>query len=81
MNFAIILADGNGSRIKNSIIPKSFIEIDSKPIVIHTFEKFMYNPNINQIIIVCHQDWMEYLNQTLNKFSYNLTNLHIVPVE
>lgn len=56
MNFAIILAAGNGSRIKNSIIPKPFIEIDSKPIVIHTFEKFMYNPNINQIIIVCHQD-------------------------
>lgn len=56
MNIAIILASGSGTRVRNSRIPKQFIEINDKPIVVHTLEKFINNQNIDQIIIVCNYD-------------------------
>lgn len=77
MNIAIILAAGSGTRIKQSKIPKQFIEIDKKPIVIYTFEKFMNNENIDEIIIVCHPDWIEYLNQAMDRFKYSTNYTHI----
>ena len=51
MNYAIILAGGVGSRM-NAPIPKQFLVIGNKPILIHTIEEFKKNSNIDYIIVV-----------------------------
>ncbi|MGI8469403.1 MAG: 2-C-methyl-D-erythritol 4-phosphate cytidylyltransferase [Pyrinomonadaceae bacterium] len=51
MNFAIIAAAGNGTRF-GAKTPKQFLEINRKPIIIHTLERFENCPKIDQIILV-----------------------------
>ena len=40
MVFAIVLAGGKGSRMGNTDMPKQFMKLGSKPILVHTVEKF-----------------------------------------
>ncbi len=51
MNTAIIVAAGSGKRF-GSKTPKQFLEINGKPLVIHTLERFQACPSIDQIILV-----------------------------
>ena len=50
MNIAIIFAGGVGQRM-GSNVPKQFLEVYGKPIIIHTLEKFQYNKNIDLIYV------------------------------
>ena len=77
MNIVIILASGSGSRIKQSKIPKQFIEISNKPIVIHTMERFLFSKNIDKIIISCHPEWIDYLSKYVED-NYSDDNIVIV---
>lgn len=70
MNIAIILAGGSGTRM-GSDIPKQFIDIYGKPLIIHTLESFDANLNIDEIAIVCKQDWMEDLTIWIRKYGIN----------
>lgn len=65
----IILAGGVGSRLK-SAIPKQFIEIDGCPIIVHTIKNFEDNPNIDNIIVVCLENWIEYTKKTVEKYKF-----------
>lgn len=56
MNIAIILAGGIGSRMKQNI-PKQFIHIFDKPILIYTLENFQNHPLIDEIEVVCIDGW------------------------
>lgn len=58
MVVAIILAGGVGSRLGKGI-PKQFVEVQGKPILVHTLEKFQNNNNIDAIEIVSHKDYIE----------------------
>jgi len=50
--FALIVAGGSGNRM-NSAIPKQFINIAGKPILIHTIEKFLnYSQNIKIVLVI-----------------------------
>lgn len=53
---AIIAAAGRGERLGGPI-PKQFLEIDNKPILAHTLEKFCQSELVDRIIIVVPQDW------------------------
>ena len=55
MNIAIILAGGSGTRM-GSDIPKQFIDIYGKPMIIHTLESFDVNPEIDKIMVVCKSE-------------------------
>ena len=68
MIVAGIVAGGVGSRMGNSSIPKQFMEIGDKPIIIHTIEKFMVSPMIDEIVIGVHPDWVEYMEDLLEKY-------------
>ena len=62
----IIVAGGSGKRIKGDI-PKQFIEVNSKPLIIYTIEKFFaYNPSI-QMCIVVHKDYLQHMNDLCKK--------------
>lgn len=75
MNVAIIKAGGVGSRM-NKGIPKQFIIVDDKPLIIHTLEKFQNHPNIDDIIVVCIKGWEDNLKKYAQKF--NITKLKAV---
>lgn len=51
MNFAIIVAAGNGTRF-GAGVPKQFLEIGGKPVIVHALEKFENCAEIDEIILV-----------------------------
>lgn len=56
MNIAIIIAGGSGGRMGQDI-PKQFINVYDKPILIYTLEGFQRNPQIDLIEVVCIEGW------------------------
>ena len=58
MIYAGILAGGIGSRMGNVPLPKQFLDIDNKPILIHTIEKFILVSEFNEIIIATPAQWI-----------------------
>lgn len=76
-DIAIIIAGGVGSRMGQDI-PKQFINVYDKPIVIYTMECFQKHPEIDAIIVVCLEGWQEILKAYAKQF--NITKLvSIVP--
>lgn len=68
MNIAVIFAGGVGSRMRSKDRPKQFLEIHNKPIIVHTIEYFQNNSNIDAIVVVCVEDWIEYFNSLVEKY-------------
>ena len=58
MNSAIIVAGGRGSRF-SSDIPKQFIEVLGKPVIVHTLERFERCPDVEEIILVLPQEFID----------------------
>ena len=63
----IIVAGGTGSRMQ-STMPKQFIEIKGKPIIIHTIEKFIEFDEFINIIVCVHKDYMSDANFILAEY-------------
>ena len=57
---AIIIAGGRGLRMKQDI-PKQFINLYGKPVIIYTLEVFENHPEIDNILVVCIDGWHETL--------------------
>lgn len=68
MNYALILAGGVGQRMRNSGMPKQFLKVFNKPIIIYTLEKFHECQNIEKIVIACNPSWIEYMSNLINKY-------------
>lgn len=67
-NIAIIFAGGVGSRMKNANKPKQFLELDGKPIIIHTIERFETCSMIDAISIACKEEYIDYMKKLLLSF-------------
>lgn len=72
MNVAIIIAGGVGSRMKMDI-PKQFIHIYDKPVIIYTLEGFQRHPEIDAIEVVCLDGWEDTLRDYAQQ--YGITKL------
>lgn len=68
MNYALIFAGGVGSRM-GSAIPKQFLKVDDKPIIIHVIEKFAYHPEIDGIVIVCKEEYIENCQKYIREYN------------
>lgn len=77
MIYAEILAGGKGTRMGNTDMPKQFLMLGTKPIIIHTIEQFMINIRVSKIIVCCPKDWITYMNDLLDKFIPN-SNIDVV---
>lgn len=66
-NIAIIFAGGVGSRMGSSI-PKQFMKVYGKEIIIHTLERFQYNENIDLIYVGCIKEYIGELEQLVQKY-------------
>ena len=69
MNYALIFAGGVGSRMNSKAIPKQFLEIHGKPIIVHTIEHFEEHQQIDAICVVIVKEWLEYMKSLVEKFS------------
>lgn len=66
-NIALIFAGGVGNRMHNGSLPKQFLELDGKAIIIYTLEKFENCSEITDIVVVCVSGWEDYLKKLIKK--------------
>lgn len=72
MNIAVIIAGGSGHRMGQDI-PKQFINVYDKPVLIYTLEGFQKHPQIDAIEVVCIDGWHDVLRAYAKQF--NITKL------
>lgn len=68
MIFAGILAGGVGRRMQNGDLPKQFLTLGDKPIVIHTVEAFLANSRIDKLYIGVPAVWCGYTETLIEKY-------------
>lgn len=73
MNIAAVFAGGVGSRMRTQGVPKQFLKVFDKPILIHTLERFQENPNIDAIVLAGLPDYAEYTKKQADR--YGITKL------
>lgn len=66
---ALIFAGGVGARMKSKEIPKQFLEVEGKPIIIHTLEHFANHAMVDNIVVVCLEGWIEELKRGIEKYN------------
>lgn len=71
MVFGAILAGGVGSRMHMADMPKQFLPLGDKPIIIHTLEKFLTCSELDAVCIGVHGDWVNYMNDLVDKYIPN----------
>ncbi|SEG46606.1 2-C-methyl-D-erythritol 4-phosphate cytidylyltransferase [Butyrivibrio sp. Su6] len=73
---ALIIAGGTGARMHQDI-PKQFLTVNEKPVIVYTLEAFQNHPEIDSIAVVCVDGWEQMLLAYAKQF--NITKLeHIV---
>lgn len=68
MNIALIIAGGKGHRMGQEI-PKQFLNVYDKPVIIYTLEGFQRHPEIDAIEVVCLEGWDEVLCAYAKQFN------------
>lgn len=74
---AIIIAAGSGSRMGQDI-PKQFINVNDKPVLLYTLEGFQKHSGIDEIEVVCLDGWLDFVKAYCNQF--NITKLKYLTV-
>lgn len=67
MNIALIIAGGSGNRMGQDI-PKQFMHIGDRPVIIYTMMAFQRHPDVNAIAVVCLSGWETVLQSYANQF-------------
>lgn len=78
MIYAGILAGGQGTRMGNVPMPKQFLLLNEKPILVHTIEKFILNDKFENIIIATPKEWINYTKDTLKKYNIDLPRVVVI---
>ena len=66
--YGVVLAGGKGTRMGNVEKPKQFMEVGGKPIIIHTLEKFVVNPQFERVIVLSPKQWITYTQDIIKKY-------------
>lgn len=67
--FAVIVAGGKGNRM-NTEIPKQFLEISGKPVLMHTFDAFVRYDNSVEFILVLPEEQIPFWKELCNKHQF-----------
>ena len=65
MNIGLIFAGGSGVRMNTKGMPKQFLQMNGKAIIIHTLEYFEKCMDIDAIVVVCLKEYIGYLDNLL----------------
>ncbi|WP_028235571.1 IspD/TarI family cytidylyltransferase [Pseudobutyrivibrio sp. MD2005] len=74
-NVALLIAGGSGNRM-NQDIPKQFLTVNERPVIVYTLEAFEKHPEIDAIAVVCIEGWEQVLRAYAKQF--NITKLQYV---
>lgn len=66
-NIAIIFAGGTGTRM-GAGLPKQFLQINGKPILIHTLDNFQNSSSIDKIYISCKEEYIQQTEKEIEKY-------------
>ncbi len=77
MIFGAIVAGGVGTRMNISDIPKQFMMLGNKPIIIHTIEKFILCTRLEYIFVGVHKDWTTYMENLIDKYNLDRKRIFI----
>ncbi len=75
VNIGLLIAGGSGARMHQDI-PKQFLTVNEKPVIVYTLEAFQNHPEIDEIAVVCIEGWEQVLWAYAKQF--NITKLHYV---
>lgn len=78
MIYAQIMAGGIGKRMGNVPLPKQFLMLGSKPIIVHTIEKFILHAEFELILVSVPSDWMSYTEDVLQKYGVSDKRIRII---
>lgn len=73
MNIGVIFAGGIGKRMNSRALPKQFLKLYGKEIIIYTLEHFEEHKEIDAIVIACVEEWIPFLQELVDK--YQLTKV------
>ncbi len=73
MKYDVIIAAGGSGKRMGHELPKQFIPIKDKPIIIHTIEKFAYALPDCHFVVAMHTDWISYWQELQSTWLQNLT--------
>ena len=77
VNIGLIIAGGSGNRMHQEI-PKQFITVNERPVIVYTLEAFERHPEIDAIAVVCIEGWEQVLRAYAKQF--NISKLkYVVP--
>lgn len=67
MNTALILAAGLDPRFQMDV-PKQFVNVNNRPMIVYTMERFQEHPDIDEIVVVCLNGWQEVVRVYAKQF-------------
>ena len=79
MIFVAILAGGIGSRMGDTDTPKQFLDLGDRPILIHTIEKFVIIDEIDEVIVLTPQNFINHTKYLIEEYIPN--NDKVVVIE
>ena len=74
-NIGLLIAGGSGNRMHQDI-PKQFITVNERPVIVYTLEAFEKHPEIDAIAVVCIEGWEQVLWAYAKQF--NITKLKYI---
>ena len=77
MNVALIFAGGTGQRMSGHTKPKQFLELHGKPVIIYTLEHFERHRDIENIVVVCLEDWIAELWRDIRRYDIHKVS-HVI---
>lgn len=65
---AVIFAGGEGRRMRPAAIPKQFLDLYGKPVIVRTLEVFEAHPEVEGIVVVCVAGWLDHMRDLAERF-------------
>lgn len=78
MIFGAVLAGGTGSRMKSAPLPKQFLLLGDKPIILCTLAQFLRNKRFDAVYIAVNGEWLNYFQSLLTQYGVSDPRLRIV---
>ncbi len=79
MIYAGLMAAGIGVRMHRQDLPKPFLMLGEKPILLHAMEQFLVNARVERIVIVAPEDWTLYARDLLEAHDMMGKEFHVIP--
>lgn len=78
MIYAQIMAGGTGKRMGNTPLPKQFLSLGDKPVIVHTVEKFILSDRFDLIFVSTPEAWLDYTAEIFEKYNVSDSRLRII---